>query len=205
MRKIQRKDLLNQAKNFYREARYTPSNYDVLFHYKYFASPVTIRKHFGSWSNYLDEAFDIMVVNYDNKMFYGGYGKDYQTTHPHELYPYIDLDDGQHKHDILGSLTYDNLVPKEAWVTKTRWNDIIDAMNGLGISFGIVPAEKRFLTPYAIVDEKELVIASFDTPHIHNHYKRTTKLVQYFNERDNLLNLNGIKKNHLKTALERIL
>lgn len=202
MRKLTTKVLTQQAKDFYKEARYIPSNYDALFHHRNFSSPVTIRKHFGSWDDYLDHAFNGMVLNYDNKMFYGGYGMNYKTIHPHELDPNITIKNVNY--NILGGLTYDNISPKESWVTKFRWNNIIEILRDMNLPFGLVPAEKRFLTPFAILDV-DYAIGSFDTPHIKNHYKRTTKVIEWINSKYSLLNLNGVKKNHIKKAIERLL
>ncbi len=202
MRERLRKDLVQQAKDFYKETRYAPSNYDALFHIDMFSSPVTIRKHFGSWNKYLDEALDVMMMNYNNKMFYGGYGVNYRISHTHELDP-IGWVDGS-DYDLLGKLTYDHLSPKEAWIVKSRWKSIIEVLHKVKLNFKLIPGEKKFLSPFVLIDDK-YAIASFDTPHIKNHYKRTTVMIEYLNTHYSLLNLNGVKKNHVAKAIERLM
>jgi len=202
MRVINNKSLINQASDFYRETRYAPTNYDALFHTDYFSSPVTIRKKFGSWENYLSNSFNIMAMEYENKMFYGGYNRNYTVTLPDVIDPTVLI--GTKRINLLGDLTYDNISAKEVWVLKNRWESIIKVIVSMQIPFTIIPAEKRFLTPYVLIGE-DYAIGSFDTPHIPNHYKRTTKVIEYLNKNYGLLNLNGVKKNHIQKAIERLL
>lgn len=202
MRVVNNKNLINQANDFYRETRFAPSNYDALFHTEHFSSPVTIRKKFGSWESYMTSSFNIMMMEYENKMFYGGYNRNYTVTLPDVLDPNVLI--GTKHIDVLGSLTYDDIEPKEAYVLKSRWKDIIKVIVSMQIPFQIISAEKRFLTPFAVIGE-DYAIGSFDTPHITNHYKRTTKVITHLNKKYELLNLNGVKKNHMKKAIERLL
>jgi len=202
MRTVSQKSLIQQARDFYRETRYIPSNYDVLFHTDSFSSPVTIRKYFGSWEEYLDKAFDVMVMNNLNRMFYGGYNRNFSITLPDVIDPNIFVN--SETIDILGKLTYEDLYPKEVWVLKQRWIDIIKIMMGMDISVNIIPAEKRFLTPFALIGDKYAIV-SVDTPHIKNHYKRTSKVTEYLNANYEVINLNGVKKNHMQKAIERMM
>ncbi len=202
MRSISRRFLIQQAKDFYKDTKYIPSNYDALFHTDYFSSPVTIRKYFGSWDKYLDSAFDAMIMDSHVKMFYGGYNTNYSVTLPDILDPNILI--GNMPINILGKLTYDELLPREAWVLKSRWMDIVTVISSMDITFTVISAEKKFLTPYLGIDDK-YIIGSFDTPHIKNHFKRTSKLIEHFNKNYELLNFNGVKKNHMKKAIERLM
>jgi len=204
LRKLQRRDLIKQAKDFYKETRYIPSNYDALFHTKHFSSPVTIRKHFGSWENYIDEAFDNMVLMYINKMFYGGYGINYKTVHPYELDPMITVENKDY--NILGELNYTHLAPNEVWVVKTKWGDIIEILLKQKIEFEVIPADKKYLFPYVVVRGGTIAIATFDTPHIKGHHSRITRMIDgMYGEYETVLNLNGVKKNHISKEIERFL
>lgn len=202
MRSISDKVLLQQAKDFYRETRYIPTNYDALFHTYHFSSPVTIRKHFGSWENYADQSFNSMIMDYPLKMFYGNHNRRYSITLPPIIQPTF-MSNGN-EHDCLGKLTYDNLSATEAYVVTQRWQKFIEVLDEMGLNYTMIPAERRFLTPYVVVEGK-YALASFDTPHMKNHYKRTSKVMEFLNQNYDLLNLNGVKTNHLKSAVERLL
>lgn len=202
MRSISNKVLLQQAKDFFKEARYVPTNYDALFHTYHFSSPVTIRKHFGSWEEYAEKSFNSMVMDYPYKMFYGNHNRRYRVALPPIMNATFMSNGNQH--DCLGSLSYDELPATEAYIVKQRWKGFVEVLDKIGINYTMIPAEKRFLTPYVVI-EGEYAIASFDTPHMKNHYKRTTKVMEFLNQNYELLNLNGIKTNHLKSAVKRLL
>lgn len=202
MRQISSKILIQQAKDFFRQTRYIPSNYDALFHTNHFSSPVTIRRHFGSWENYIDKSFDSMVLDYPYKMFYGGYNRHFKVTLPVSIKTEITYNGNVY--DCLGTLTNKNISQSEAWVITTKWEGLIEILENMGIEFILVPAERRFLTPFVLIGN-EYALASFDTPHMENHYKRITKVMKYLNQNYDTLNLNGVKKNHVKSAVERLL
>jgi len=202
MRQISSKILLKQARDFFQQTRYIPSNYDALFHTHHFSSPVTIRRHFGSWEEYVSKAFDSMTLGYPHKMFYGGYNRHFKITLPVSIKSTFTYNGNVY--DCLGTLTDKNISPSEAWITTTKWKGLIEILEGMGIEFNLIPAERRFLTPFVLFGD-DCAIASFDTPHMKSHYRRTTKVMEYLNQNYDLLNLNGVKKNHVKSAIERLL
>jgi len=202
MREISTKILLQQARDFFKETRYIPTNYDALFHTNHFASPVTIRRHFGSWEEYVDQAFSSMVIGYPHKMFYGGFNRQYKATLPVHITPTF-IYNGK-EYDCLGDLTYDHISPSGAYIITKKWEGIISILDGMKIDFELVPAEWRFLTPYILLADDK-AIASFDTPRMRGHYRRTSKVMEYLNKNFDLLNLNGVKKNHIKSAVKRLI
>jgi len=202
MRQLATKVILQQAIDFYKETKYIPTNYDALFHTDHFSSPVTIRRHFGSWENYVLQAFSSMTLGYPLKMFYGGFNRHYKATLPVDIDPTFTYNGDVH--DCLGKLTYKNISPSASYITTKKWEGIIEILDTMKLNYTLIPAEWRFLTPYVVINNK-YAIASFDTPKMKGHYRRTSKVMEYLNKNYDLLSINGVKKNHIRSAVKRLL
>lgn len=193
-------ELLKQAKDFFKHTRYIPSSYDALFNNHHFSSPVTIRKYFGSWENYVAKAFNVMTLGYPNRMFYGGYNRLFKITLPVDLERNFEYDGKIYdciKKDV------DGISITAGWITVNKWKKIIPILVDMGLDVELIPANKRYLTPYVVFND--YAIAGFDTPHMVSHYTRTTNIMKHINKRYKLLNINGVKMNHIKNKVERFL
>jgi len=201
MRSVDTDVLIEQAKDFYRNTKYVPSNYDFLFHTASFSSPVTIRKRFGSWSKYVERAIEGTFMEFPDRMFYGGYGQLYTPHIPSVPDPYI-----YDKQIFWNDIEYDEpLSAKALYVTKLRAKDVYDAlyeMYGHNPRNTIEPllTTKTLLIPSFIVNT-EYLVASFDTPHYLGHFKRCEKFMNNYGNKYEIINVNGVKKNHLKNYI----
>jgi len=197
MKRVDTKELMDQAKDFFRNAKYMPSNYDFLFHTNHFSSPVTIRKRFGTWEKYIDTSIIGSFMEFPDRMFYGGYGQLYTPHIPIVPDPYI-----YDKLLLWEGIEYDDpLSAKSLYVTKLRAKDIYDVLYEMfGDNVKVQPATRGILIPSFIIDEK-YIVASFDTPHYIDHFRRCQLFTRKYEKKYEIINANGVKKNHLQSFI----
>ena len=95
-----------------------------------------------------------------------------------------------------------DISPKEAYITKMRWESITEVFAETGLVWALQHASKSLKFPFIRAGGK--IFCSFDTPVIEKHNNRVRRFRIKYKDTP-IVNLNGVKANHLFNYIMRSL